>query len=45
MVQRTDYASRMFSWMPEMNMWVVLLIVIAIVRPLRESLRKIFFIG
>ena len=30
MVQRADYASRMFSWMPEMNMWVVLLIVIAI---------------
>ena len=30
MVQRADYASRMFSWMPEMNMWVVLLIVLAI---------------
>ena len=30
MVQRADYASRLFSWMPEMNMWVVLLIVIAI---------------
>ena len=30
MVQRADYASRMFSWMPEMNMWVVLLIVIAV---------------
>ena len=30
MVQRADYASRMFSWMPEMNMWVVLLIVLGI---------------
>ena len=30
MVQRADYASRLFSWMPEMNMWVVLLIVLAI---------------
>ena len=30
MVQRWDYASRLFSWMPEMNMWVVLLIVICI---------------
>ena len=30
MVQRADYASRMFSWMPEMNMWVVLLIVLTI---------------
>ena len=30
MVQRADYASRMFTWMPEMNMWVVLLIVLAI---------------
>ena len=30
MVQRADYASRLFSWMPEMNMWVVLLIVIAV---------------
>lgn len=30
MVQRADYASRLFSWMPEMNMWMVLLIVIAI---------------
>ena len=30
MVQRADYASRMFSWMPEMNMWMVLLIVLAI---------------
>ncbi len=30
MVQRADYAGRLFSWMPEMNMWVVLLIVVAI---------------
>ena len=30
MVQRADYASRLFSWMPEMNMWVVLLIVLGI---------------
>jgi len=30
MVQRADYASRLFSWMPEMNMWVVLLIVLAL---------------
>jgi len=30
MVQRADYASRLFTWMPEMNMWIVLLIVIAI---------------
>ncbi len=30
MVQRWDYSGRLFSWMPEMNMWVVLLIVIAI---------------
>lgn len=30
MVQRADYASRLFTWMPEMNMWVVLLIVVAI---------------
>ena len=30
MVQRADYASRLFTWMPEMNMWVVLLIVLAI---------------
>ncbi len=30
MVQRADYASRLFSWMPEMNMWVALLIVVAI---------------
>ena len=30
MVQRADSASRLFAWMPEMNMWVVLLVVIAI---------------
>lgn len=30
MVQRADYASRMFSWMPEMNMWAVLLIVLVV---------------
>ena len=30
MVQRADYASRLFSWMPEMNMWVVLVIVVAL---------------
>ena len=30
MVQRADYASRLFAWMPEMNMWVVLLIVLAL---------------
>lgn len=30
MVQRADYTARMFSWMPEMNMWVVLLIVVAL---------------
>ena len=30
MVQRIDYSGRMFSWMPEMNMWVVLLIVVGI---------------
>ena len=30
MVQRADYASRLFTWMPEMNMWVVLLIVLAL---------------
>ena len=30
MVQRFDYASRLFSWMPEMNMWVALLLVLAI---------------
>ena len=30
MVQRMDYSGRMFTWMPEMNMWVVLLIVVGI---------------
>ena len=30
MVQRMDYSGRMFAWMPEMNMWIVLLIVLAI---------------
>ena len=30
MVQRADYASRLFAWMPEMNMWVVLLIVVVV---------------
>ena len=30
MVQRADYAGRLFSWMPEMNMWVVLMIVVMI---------------
>ena len=30
MVQRLDYTGRMFSWMPEINMWLVLLIVVAI---------------
>ena len=30
MVQRADYASRLFSWMPEMNMIVALLIVLVI---------------
>ena len=30
MVQRIDYTGRLFSWMPEMNMWVVLLVVLAI---------------
>ena len=30
MVQRLDYSGRLFSWMPEMNMWVVLLIVLVI---------------
>ena len=30
MVQRMDYAGRLFSWMPEMNMWVVLLIVLVV---------------
>ena len=30
MVQRADYVGRMFTWMPEMNMFVVLLIVLAV---------------
>ena len=30
MVQRADYTGRLFTWMPEMNMWIVLLLVIAI---------------
>ena len=30
MVQRIDYTGRLFTWMPEMNMWIVLLIVVAI---------------
>ena len=30
MVQRWDYTGRLFSWMPEMNMWIVLLIVLAV---------------
>ena len=30
MVQRWDYTGRLFAWMPEMNMWVVLLIVVAL---------------
>ena len=30
MVQRLDYTGRLFSWMPEMNMWVVLLVVVGI---------------
>ena len=30
MVQRIDYAGRLFNWMPEMNMWVALLVVLAI---------------
>ena len=30
MVQRIDYSGRLLSWMPELNMWIVLLIVIAI---------------
>ena len=30
MVQRMDYAGRLFNWLPEMNMWLVLLIVVAI---------------
>ena len=30
MIQRADYAGRLFSWMPEMNMWVVLIIVVLV---------------
>ena len=30
MIQRADYASRLFPWMPEMNMWVALAIVVCI---------------
>jgi len=30
MVQRMDYTGRLFTWMPEMNMWIVLLIVLVI---------------
>ena len=30
MVQRMDYAGRLFPWMPEMNMWATLLVVLAI---------------
>ena len=30
MVQRVDYTGRLFTWMPEMNMWVALLIVLCI---------------
>lgn len=30
MIQRADYTSRLFPWMPEMNMWVALLIVLII---------------
>ncbi len=30
MVQRADYASRLFAWMPEMNMWVVLGVVLVL---------------
>ena len=30
MVQRIDYSGRLFTWLPEMNMWVVLMIVVAI---------------
>ena len=30
MVQKADYSARLFSWMPEMNMWVTLLIVLVI---------------
>lgn len=30
LVQRANYTGRLFAWTPEMNMWVVLLIVLAI---------------
>ena len=30
MVQRIDYSGRLFTWIPEMNMWIVLLVVVAI---------------
>lgn len=30
LVQRADYAGRLFAWTPETNMWLVLLIVLAI---------------
>ena len=30
LVQRADYAGRLFSWTPETNMWVVLLVVLGI---------------
>ena len=30
MVQRIDYAGRLFPWMPEMNMWATLLVVLVI---------------
>ena len=30
MVQRWDYASRLFSWSPEMNMWAALIVVLTI---------------
>ena len=30
MVQRIDYSGRLWTWMPELNMWIVLLIVLVI---------------
>ena len=30
LVQRADYTGRLFSWTPEMNMWLVLLLVVVI---------------
>ena len=30
MVQRIDYSGRLFTWLPEMNMWIVLLVVLVI---------------